>query len=188
MAVPSHRDRNVCLVVLALLAALAVGLFVWRAVEARLAEQRLAAQRQQFAAQSQQDLQARTNEVLRLLAAPIAWAVRAPLATGDPEPINALFNELARDPDLREVMLIDNRGQVLVATNAARLGAPLGADVPVASAEQNSPTVLPHAAGTAFLFVPITDPKGRLGTVIVYYQAAPAGTRKPPPAYGSAGD
>jgi uncharacterized membrane protein affecting hemolysin expression len=187
MDTTSRRGRTTCLVALVLLAALAIGLFVWRMVEVRQAEQRLAAQRTELAQQSQQDLQARTNELLRLLAAPIAWAVHTPLANKEMGPINGLFNELARDPNLREVMLIDNQGEVLAATNKARLGAPLADDIPAQGRETNTPTVLPHTAGTAFLFVPIMEPNSRLGTVVVYYQAAPVSAPKPiaPPPAGA---
>jgi uncharacterized membrane protein affecting hemolysin expression len=180
------RGRSACLVALILLALLAIGLFVWRMVDARQAEQRLAAQKAALAQQSEQDVQARTNELLRLLAAPIAWAVHGPLARKELGPINGLFNELARDPNLREVMLIDNQGQVLAATNKARLGAPLADDIPAQGLEVNAPTVLPHTAGTAFLFVPIMEPNSRLGTVVIYYQSAPVSAPTPatPPSGG----
>lgn len=189
MDTTSRRGRTTCLIALALLAALAIGLFVWRGVEARQAEQRLAAQRVELAAQSEQELQARTNELLRLLAAPIAWAVHGPLANKELGPINGLFNQLVRDPNLREVMLIDNQGQVLAATDKARLGAPLGDDIPAEGREHNTPTVLPRTAGTAFLFVPIMEPNNRLGTVVVYYQPAPDAPPEPaaPAAPGNAG-
>ncbi len=187
MDTTSRRGRTTCMVALVLLAALSIGLFVWRMVEARQAEQRLAAQQAELAQRFQQDLQARRNELLRLLAAPIAWAVHAPLANKELGPINGLFNELARDPNLREVMLIGNQGQVLAATNKARLGAPLADDIPTQGRETNTPTVLPHTAGTAFLFVPIMEPNSRLGTVVVYYQAAPAPAPEPaaPPIGGA---
>lgn len=174
MNTASHRGRTACLVVIVLLAAVAMGLFVWRMVEARQAEARLTEQRAALNQQSQQRLQARTEELLRMLAAPIVWAVQGPLAAKDPVAINALFDELAREPNLREVLLLDNQGRVLMATNKARLGAPLGDDIPAQGREQNKPTVVPHTAGTAFLFVPVMAAEGRLGMVVVYYQAAPA--------------
>lgn len=173
MDTTSRRGRTACLMFIVLLAAVAVGLFVWRMVEARQADARLADQHAKLSQQLQQDLQVRTEELLRMFAAPIAWAVHGSLANKDLGPINALFNELAREPNLRELLLFDNQGQVLVATNKARLGAPLGNDIPAQGREQNTPTVVPHTAGTAFLFVPVMEPKSRLGTVVVYYQAAP---------------
>lgn len=185
MATTARPGRIACVIVIALLSALAIGLFVWRTVDARLAEGRLAAQQAQLAQQSQQALQARTNEMLRMLAAPIAWAVHAPLADKELGPINALFSVLAREPNLRELLLIDNQGQVLAATNKARLGAPLGDDIPAMGRAQDTPTVVPQTSGTAFLFVPVMEPQNRLGTVVVYYQAAPVTT---PPGGGQTPD
>lgn len=162
-----------------LLAVLLLLTFAWQRVAVNRAEARLAAERQEMSQRFEAErasLSARLKEftssedqaALTRFGMALAWAVRGELIRNNLDQIDQYFAELVRMPRVQGVVLADQDGKVLIATDRKFLGQPVTVLHPAGVLGTTQVTVQPTAQGSR-LVVPVMGLNTRLGTVVVEY-------------------
>ncbi|MCS6785436.1 MAG: hypothetical protein NZ524_00165 [Thiobacillaceae bacterium] len=177
------HDTRLPLWVSLLLILLLIAAFAWQRAALERAQAQLAAERQALAAQHaaarsslqeqlRQGLVAQEREALARFGTVLAWAVRGELMRGNLDQIDQYFVELTRLPRVQRVLLADQSGKVLVATDRKFLGRPVTEAAPAEVLMLHQVTVQPGAQGGR-LVIPVMGLNARLGTVVLDYAPAP---------------
>ena len=169
---PTRRRRRpavyVTAAVVALLALVALSLYAWKTIAVRGLETRMARERSESSSAQRQALDAQARELLRLTARPLAWSVRAEMLRGNLGQVDDYFRELVRERGVAAIMLVDEKGQVALATNRKLETQPATSLVSKALLEATD--VASEESGTSLrLAVPVMAFDRRLGTLIVDY-------------------
>ena len=99
------------------------------------------------------------------------WAVRNAMIQNKPGEINEYFNTLVKDRGIKEMLLVDEAGTVLISTNKKNQGISFASRFPdelLRQADVYFADKRPYE-----LSAPITAPNKRLGTLIMFYTPAP---------------
>jgi len=160
-----------------LLAALAASAIYQRNSERRyeIAAQELTQKldKEKAAVQSlaQEALTRHGEEAHRLFGTALAWAVRSALMRGNYDEIDQYFTELVRNQRIRLILLADNNGKVVLATDRDLKGANFGQHFPAALLDE--PAVAIHAGEGQLrrLVMPIQGLSARMGTALLVYEA-----------------
>jgi hypothetical protein len=156
-------------VVVLILATLAV--YVWKLTAVRGLEARLTQERNASSSAQRQALDAQARELLRLTARPLAWSVRAELLRGNLGQVDDYFRELVRERGVAQIMLVDEKGRIALATNRKLETQP--AEAIVKPALLGASDVASEESGASLrLAVPVMAFDRRLGTLIVDYDLA----------------
>lgn len=99
------------------------------------------------------------------------WAVRNAMLQDKPGEINEYFNTLVKDRGVKEVLLVDPAGKVLISTNRKNQGTAFGSRFPVSLLRQQA--VYFNEKRPYELSAPVTAPNRRLGTLVMFYSPAP---------------
>jgi len=125
------------------------------------------------AAQARQALDARAEDLMRLSAVPLAWAIRADLIVGNLQRVEAYMNEFARENLVSGAVLADSKGQILLATDKALEKRNFDVVYPAEYLGVESPAMRRDERGAYRLIVPIMGLSARAGTLVVVYAGAP---------------
>ncbi|CAN5337630.1 hypothetical protein BH18GEM1_BH18GEM1_21160 [soil metagenome] len=160
--------------VVGVLALLLIGAVVWKNVAVRGVEERAERQRQALVERSRGALEEQTMEMLRTMAIPLAWGVRDQVLEENYGAVNAFFNELVRQPEVRRILLVGANDSILVSTDKNLEGRAAPTTLPGPAGE-----IAVHAEGdSAYLVVvPITGFAERRGTVVLTYDRSAVARR-----------
>ena len=164
---------------LALLLLLVI-VFAWGRITAGAAERRLAAERQALAQQvqaeraalqreAQETLARETRDLQQLFGSALAWSVRSALLRNNLDEIDQYFTELVKNPRVTLVLLADNDGKVLRASDRKFLETPFGEHFPAEYLKSEGVAVHPGEGRQQRLVLPIQGLTARLGTVLLVY-------------------
>jgi hypothetical protein len=148
---------------------LVLGMYVWKTMAVRDAEQRMEAQRAELTTARRQALESQARGMLRLTGRPLAWAVRAEMLRNNLEQVDDYFNDFVREPGIVGVILIGKEGKVLLATNRKLVGQPAQDVVSKAVLEATGVTV-EESEGVQRLAVPVMSFNERLAVLAVDYR------------------
>ena len=146
-------------VVTGVLTLLLIGALIWRGVSIHRAEDR-----------AQTALEVRTQEMLRLAAIPLAWAVREQALDRNYGRVTEYFDELVREPKVAGILLAAANDSILVATDRALLGQRLGTALTGVRADASAIHV-ERAENGYHVVVPISGFATREATVVLTYEA-----------------
>lgn len=118
---------------------------------------------------ARQALDARVEDLLRLSAVPLAWAIRADLIVGNLQRIEGYMNEFSRESLVSGVVLADAKGKIVLATDKAVEKQKFDAVYPLEYLGIESPTMRRDERGGYRLIVPIMGLSARAGTLVVVY-------------------
>jgi hypothetical protein len=109
------------------------------------------------------------QEKLLLLSRPMVWAIRAELMRGNMEQIDLLFADMVREPNFRNIFLVNTNGEITVSTNRQQEGQPASQFVSeqLLSAENS---IVQQDENSLILSAPVLGFDRRLGTLIIQYQ------------------
>lgn len=161
------------LYVIGLLLLLLIVVWVWKDMSVRAAGKRCEEQRAEWVAQ-QSELEQRmrqaaaekAEEVLRLMAVPLGWAVRSEAIQDDYDEIEKYALRLVKEPLVRRVVLANPEGTIRLATDRKLQGEPASRFFGDLTGEGEI-TLRRDPSGDYQLLVPILGYTGRLGSLIV---------------------
>lgn len=99
------------------------------------------------------------------------WAVRNAMIQNKPGEINEYFNTLVRDRGIKEMLLVDETGTVLLSTNKKNQGIPFTSRF-LGELLQREDVYFADKRPYE-LSAPVTAPNKRLGTLVMFYNPAP---------------
>ncbi len=98
-------------------------------------------------------------------------AVRNAMRQNKPGEINEYVNTLVKDRGVKEVLLVDSTGKVIISTNKKNQGSLFAGRLPAYLLQQQD---VYFSAKTPYqLSAPVTAPDRRLGTLVMFYTPAP---------------
>lgn len=133
-------------------------------------KQQAARDRARLVERQQQELDARTEELLRVEAATLQWAVDGAMASGDKAALGAHVRSLVKQPHVELVVVADSDGVVQVASNAKLEGSRLSDSFPSLQLPPREVAIV-RADGDILVIAPL---EGGGSTVMVYSAAPPA--------------
>jgi hypothetical protein len=152
-------------------------MFFWkgcavRSVEKRVEDERaeLASQQEQLEQRLREETDRRIEEVLRLMAVPLGWAVRTEAIGDDYDQIEDYANHLLKQPRVQRVVLVTPEGIVRMSTDRKLQGQP-AAEIFGDLGTQQEITLRKDDSGDYQLMVPILGYNERLGSLIVAIEA-----------------
>lgn len=173
----TSRKRRLWLGLVAVLILVAGGLYVWKLVAVNQVEGAMEAQRDSLVGAAQERLDARTEDLLRLSAVPLGYAVRQPVLDGNFELVDQYLSGLVQEPGVRQALVVDRSDSILVATNRNMRGKRLAATtLPDGLLPTSETTVREGADGSYYAAVPLTGINRSVGTLIVEYRPEERGS------------
>lgn len=186
---PSSRGswkRRLWLGLVAVLVLVAGGFYVWKLVAVNQVQSAMEEQRDSLVRAAEERLDARTEELLRMSAVPLGFAVRQSVLDGNFGLVDEYLSGLVQEPGVRQALVVDRSDSILVATNRNLRGQRFSAAaLPVGLLGASETTVRVGAGGSYFVAVPITGINRTAGTLVVEYrpeQAGPGENGGPEPA------
>ncbi len=147
-------------------------LFFWKTWAVGNLERQLVVQRETLIDLSARALTDQADEMLRLAAVPMGWAVRSELLKGNLEQIDDYFRRYVREANITGVVLVDDRDSILVATDKKLEGTPGSAAFPADLLAISQTTTDTTSAGVVRTAVPIMGFDSRMGTLVFTYSTA----------------
>jgi C4-dicarboxylate-specific signal transduction histidine kinase len=120
--------------------------------------------------QEQSELIVRMNaqKQLTLMVKTFVWAVRSAQIRDNIDEVNQYFNELVKEPNIKEIVLADNKGTVLAATNKKHEGKAFGDLFPAALLRQND-VFFTQQDSVYQVAAPVMALNNKLGTLLILY-------------------
>ena len=167
----SSDERGLWFGVVAVLLVAIAGVYVWKLVAVSDVRSEMAARRDSLLADSRQELEERTEELLRLSGVPLAWALRPELIRRNYDQVNAYTSEFVQEPGIERVVLGTPADSILVATDKRLEGRAFTSVLPAELLEIRNPRV-ERLDGEIRLSVPVLGPTRALGILVVSYRPA----------------
>lgn len=163
-------DRNLWLGIIGVLLLVIIGMYIWREVDVRGVRGEAEERREALVERAELEVDRRTEELLRLSAIPLAWAVRTEMLRRDLGQVDGYLTEFVQERGVEQAVLAGARDTVLVATDRRLQGTRFSQHFPAELLERDQATVEPVEQGRLRVVVPIMGINRRLGTLVVRYR------------------
>lgn len=168
--VPGARRRLPWLGIVAVLVAAIVAIYIWKLVAVSDVRGEMTAVRDSLHARAVRALDDRTQELLRLSAVPLGWAVRSEMLRRNYEQANAFLTEFVQEPGVERVVLGVPRDSILLATDKSLEGARFSSHFPAELLRRTEAEVAAADEGGYRIAVPILGPTRSLGVLVAIYR------------------
>lgn len=160
---------------------LALVALAWQQIAVQRVETRLTQERTQLQGQFETDrsalldqarafTQRQADTMTRRFGMAMAWAVRGELIRNNLDQVDQFFSELVKISGIEEVLLSDQAGKVLVASDKKHQGGVFAEVYPADLLQAAEIALRPHAEGGELLVIPIMGLNNRLGTLVLRQQ------------------
>jgi hypothetical protein len=166
--------------VIFLLMVLVVSMYVWKQFAVRSAETKLEVERSKMMAAQSRALDDQAQQMLRLTALPLAWAVRTEMMRGTLDQVDDYFRDLIRTPGVLLVALIGKEDKVVLATNR-KLETQAADGLFSKTIRNTDDIVIENSESVLRLGVPIMSPNEKLGVLVMEYRPENPQAPKPQP-------
>lgn len=109
------------------------------------------------------------QQMLQLVAKPMAWSIRAEMLRGNMEQANLLISDLVKEQNMLFIHLVDPSGKVLLSSNKRFEGQPIGTEIDPVLLTVELPTVEFSNKNTFTVATPIMGVDRRLATLVFAY-------------------
>ncbi len=164
----SIATRLLCYTIFVLVL-LVLGVYAWKILAVRSLEQEMEFQRSEMAQENQQALDVQARDMMRMVALPLAWAVRAEMMRGNLSQVDDYFRDFVKEPGVQSVLLIDKENQVVLATNR-KLEAQSADRVVSKSILGSEDIVVEQSESDLRLAVPIMSFNKKIGILVMDYR------------------
>lgn len=165
-----RSDRSLWLWIIGLLLLVVVGVYAWKEIQLGNVRGEAEQQRQALVERAGEQVDARTQRLLRLTAQPLGWAVRSEMIRRNLDQVDAYLAEFVQEEGVESAVLAGERDTVLVATDRRFQGTRFSEHFPAELLERDQTIVEAADQGRLRLVVPIMGINRRLGTLVVFYR------------------
>jgi len=110
------------------------------------------------------------QEMLRLLAKPLVWSVRADMLRGNTEQIDLLILNLIKEKNFQFIHLIEPNGNVILSTNKGLEGKFIGDNVDAVLLRVSSDVLVVEINHSIYVSAPIFGIDQQIATLIIGYK------------------
>lgn len=143
-----------------------VAVYFWKDIQGN---KQKAAIEQMAATQLKQN----NETMLKLMAKPLVWSIRAEMLRGNMEQVNIFTSDLVKEKNFQFIYLVDPAGMIIVSTDKKMEGQPVGDMFAPALVQTDSVVVLNDERGILTMAAPVMGFDKRLAVIILNY--APQG-------------
>jgi hypothetical protein len=151
-----------------LLILIIIGMYMWKIYDVGRLEKSMDAQRTEMSQKRQQALNEQAKAMLRMMAQPLTWAVRAEIMRDSLSQIDDYFGDLIKERGVQSIFLIDKNSRVAVATNR-KLEAQPAADVVSQTIRNAKEVVIEPSESGLRMAVPIMSFNEKIGILVMDY-------------------
>lgn len=164
------RRASVWPAIVGLLLLVIAGMYAWRLVSVGEVRREAAVVRDTLHARAFRAIDLRMQELLRLSAVPLGWAVRSEILRRNWEQANAFLTELVQEPGVEQIVIGGPRDSVLLATDKVLEGRAFSSLFPEELLRRTDPSVERLPDGVYRVAVPLLGPTRTLGVLVLTYQ------------------
>ncbi|MFU8842421.1 MAG: hypothetical protein ACNA7V_01290 [Bacteroidales bacterium] len=113
---------------------------------------------------------ARQQEMLLLLAKPLVWSIRAEMLRGNMEQVNILMIDIVKENNFQYLHLVEPDGIILLSTNKRIEGQAAGDEIDSELLSVEMPVVIKTGNNLMVIAAPVMGVDRRLATLIFGYQ------------------
>lgn len=154
----NHPTLTVLFIALIALA----GVYFWKDIQGKN-------QQAEVVQSAREQLIVNQQQMLQLVAKPMAWSIRAEMLRGNMEQANMLISDLVKEQNVLFIHLIDPSGKVLLSSNKRFEGQPIGTEIDPVLLTVELPTVEFSNKNTFTVATPIMGVDRRLATLVFAY-------------------
>lgn len=119
-----------------------------------------------------------SSSMLRLMAKPLVWSIRAEMLRGNMEQVNIFTSDLVKEKHFQFIHLIDPEGKIILSTDKKMEGQAVGNMFEPALLKTDSVTVVTGNQGMLTLAAPVMGFDKELAVIVLNY-AAPGFKKSP---------
>lgn len=166
----AKRRGSVWRGIVGLLLLVIAGMYAWKLVAVGEARREAEAARDTLQARASRAIDLRMQELLRLSAVPLGWAVRSEILRRNWEQANAFLTELVQEPGVERIVIGGPRDSILLATDKVLEGRAFSSLFPVELLRGTEPSVARLEDGGYRVAVPLLGPTRTLGVLVLSYR------------------
>ncbi|RMH22848.1 MAG: hypothetical protein D6698_00435 [Gammaproteobacteria bacterium] len=156
--------------VIGVLLLLVIFLFVWQSMTARQHAKELEQTKTHYEEEMKLALDLNAQRQLTLMMKTFVWAVRSSMIRDNLDEVDQYFRQLVQEEHISEIVLANEEGTVLVATNKKHEGQPFAEIYPEALLKPDD-IHFESSNGLYYVSAPVLSLNTRLGTLFVVYKA-----------------
>ena len=111
------KKHGFCWYLFFILLIVSAGVYLWGYIRAKSIERRMKERETEILQKTQFIVNEKTKEFLKITALPLVWAVRKDMMRGNYEQINDYMERLVQEKGFKEILLVDPRGIIALATD-----------------------------------------------------------------------
>lgn len=163
---PASQSKAIKIIIITALVLLA-GLWIWKALQMAGIKKEAREENERVRQTAVNMINQTREEQLRLMAKPLAWAIRAEMMRGNMEGVNLYLSDMVREKNFQRIEIADTKGVIIASTDKKNEGQPVtGAQTALTS---DSTLVESRGDSTWFISSPIMGFNNRLGTLLINY-------------------
>jgi len=171
-------NRKIRYLVIVLVLGIAVT-YVWKEIAVRAALRQAREQRTELIEASRRSLTQQTDDMLKLAAIPLGWAVRSEALRDNYSQVDDYLSLFVKQPFVNGILLVGSDGVVRIATDKKLEGQDAGGLLPADLLQSSATVVVDAAPGDIQVIVPVMGYDARLGTLVLNYSRDAIESRVP---------
>lgn len=169
-AFKSHLSSNKWFYsVILILVLLAITLLILKTIDKKHHAQELAQTKERYTVQMREALDLNARRQLSLMMKTFVWAVRSSMLRSNLDEVDQYFIQLVQEEHIHEIVLADENGVILVATNKKHEGQSFSEHYP-ASLLRPEDVYFEHHGEYYYVSAPVLSLNTRLGTLFIVYE------------------
>ncbi len=152
---------------------LLAGLWIWKSVEIKNLKTKAEMEKQEIKALAAKQLRQSHEMHLKILAKPFVWAVRTEMLKNNISQVNLYTNEMVKERNFQKIVIIDDKGMVLLSTNKKEEGKDFQRPANTFDLLANNTDVHNFNDSLLVMSSPIMGFNNRLGTLVISYSVKP---------------
>lgn len=144
-------------------ALIAMGVFLWKDFENKK-------EKDSIIRNATNQLDVTNQEMLKLMAKPMVWSIRADMLRGNIEQIDLLILDLVKEKNFQSIHLVAPDGNVILSTNKGLEGKLIGSNVDAALLLVRSQMVVVQINHVLYVSAPIFGVDKQIATLIIAYK------------------
>ncbi|MDI6851377.1 MAG: hypothetical protein QMD82_05515 [bacterium] len=162
------KKLGFCWYLVFILIIVAAGMYLWGYMKVRQMEKTVKEKEVVMVEKAQLMVNESTQELLKVVALPLTWAIRKEMIKGNYEQINDYMERLVQEKGFKEILLVDPQGVIVLATDKKLQGQKFADYYPAEILEVDDVTVSADA-NIIRVATPVMGINAKLGVLVFTY-------------------
>lgn len=158
------------LYVIGVLVALVFAMYLWKTIAVKNVQKQMEDRQVQLIEKSHQVITEKTRYFLRLTTTTFVWAIRKEMLRENYEQINEYLNQLVKEPQIKQILVVKADGIIAVSTDKKVEGAAFSSLYPNELMEKNEIVITDDKNGDMLVIAPIMGLSKKIGMFFMVYE------------------